>query len=114
MKTHSMVLVLAILFMQQIFAHAQNANDTFVVSFISIGAGTDYKSKARLDLYVKEFEQTEQVQLNVTVKHWGKEGETDYTYDLKNLSKKQCKAFTENIEAMFLKNNLVKIVHGKP
>src|SRR6478736_8194715 len=111
MKTRVLFLLLAIMFLQQGFA--QNSKDTLVVSFISIGAGTDYKAKQKLDLYVKDFEQTEHVQLNVEVKHWGKEGETDYTYDLKNLSKKQCKAFTENVEAMFLKNNLVKIVHGK-
>ena len=111
MKTLALFLLFVIMYVQQGFA--QNSKDTLVVSFISIGAGTDYKAKQKLDLYAKDFEQTEHVQLNVTVKHWGKEGETDYTYDLKNLSKKQCKAFTENVEAMFLKNNLMKIVHKK-
>ena len=92
--------------------HAQShAKDSLVVSFISIGAGTDYKAKERLDLFVKDFQSNQQVQLAVRTKHWGKEGETDYTYDLSKLSRKQCKTFVEEIEAMFSGNDLVRISH---
>ena len=90
-----------------------HSKDSLVVSFISIGAGTDYKAKEKLDFYVNDFESKHQVRLNVTIKHWGREGETDYIYDLSKLSRKQCKAFVEEIEALFADNNLVKISHGR-
>jgi len=85
--------------------------DSLVVSFISIGAGTDHKAKDKLDNYVKDFQSREKTTLTPTTRRWGKEGEVDYTYPLNGLSRKQCKAFVEGIEVMFRDNQLVKISH---
>ncbi|MBK5280362.1 MAG: hypothetical protein JJE09_16005 [Bacteroidia bacterium] len=93
---------------------SQQAKDKLVVSFISIGSGIDYKAHERLQLFIEEFQQENHVQLRVSIKNWGREGETDFTFDLGKLSKKQCKAFVERIEAMFAKNDRVKISHSDP
>lgn len=90
----------------------QNSKDKLVVSFISIGTGIDYKAKDKLNLLVEDFQREHLVQLGVSFKYWGREGETDYTYDLTKLSKKQCKAFIKKIEEMFAGNNRVKISHS--
>lgn len=110
------LLILVSLLFLQINTQAQSTNskDSLVVSFISIGAGTDYKAKEKLDLFIKDFQNEYHVQLDVTIKHWGREGETDYIYNLNKLSKKQCKTFVAEMEAMFSKNNLVKISRNHP
>ena len=93
--------------------NAQKKSDTkLVISFISIGTGIDYKATEQLSSYVQDFQEKYQVQLDPTIKNWGREGETDYTYDLKKLTKKQCKAFVEKIEEMYTENNRVKISHS--
>lgn len=91
-----------------------NQKDKLVVSFISIGTGIDYKAKDRLFSFVKEFQREHKIELDVSIKSWGREGEVDCTYDLDKLTKKQCKVFVEKIEAMFSGNNLVKISHSSP
>jgi hypothetical protein len=90
----------------------QNQKDKLIVSFISIGAGIDYKAKDRLFLFVEEFQHQHKVELDVAIKSWGREGEMDCTCDLNKLTKKQCKVFVEKIEEMFSGNNLVKISHS--
>ena len=92
----------------------RNQKDKLVVSFISIGTGIDYKAKDRLFSFVEEFQLQHKVELDVSIKSWGREGEVDCTYDIDKLTKKQCKVFVEKIEEMFNGNNLVKISHSSP
>lgn len=109
----SVSIVLFLLASVEMNAQSQShSKDSLIVSFISIGAGTDYKAHEKLDLFVQDFQSKQHLQLNVTIKHWGREGETDYIYDLSTLSKKQCKAFVEEIVKLFAMNNLVKISHS--
>ena len=92
----------------------QNQKDKLVVSFISIGTGIDYKAKDRLFSFVEEFQFQYKVELDISIKSWGREGEVDCTYDIGKLTKKQCRVFVEKIEAMFTGNNLVKISRSSP
>ena len=74
-----MTLVSILLFHQSnTQAQSTHSKDSLVVSFISIGAGTDYKAMKELDIYAKEFQNEHHVKLDVSIKHWGREGETDY------------------------------------
>ena len=110
-----MTLVSILLFHQtNTQAQSTHSKDSLIVSFISIGAGTDYKAKEKLEAYVKEFQNDNHVKLESVIKHWGREGETDYIYNLKKLSGRQCKVFVEQIESMFFGNNLVKILRNRP
>jgi hypothetical protein len=87
----------------------QKHQDKLVISFISIGTGIDYKAKDQLLLFAKEFEILHQVELTVSVKNWGREGEVDYVYDLAILTKKQCKNFITKTKELFNGNDRVKI-----
>jgi hypothetical protein len=87
----------------------QKHQDKIVISFISIGTGIDYKAKDQLLLFVKEFEIENQIELSVSVKNWGREGEVDYVYDLNILTKKQCMTFISRTKEMFSGNDRVKI-----
>lgn len=89
----------------------QKSENELVVSFISIGSGIDYKATEQLSIFTKDFQHKHHVQLDVALKNWGREGETDYTYTLKKLSKKQRTLFVDKIEALFANNNRVKIIH---
>jgi hypothetical protein len=87
----------------------QTHQDKLVISFISIGTGIDYKAKDQLLLIVKEFEIQYQIELAVSVKNWGREGEVDYVYDLTLLTKKQCKEFIQKTKKMLSGNDRIKI-----
>lgn len=89
----------------------QNSKDKLVVSFISIGTGIDYKATGQLSTFTKDFQHEHHIRLDVSIKNRGREGETNYTYTLTKLSKKQRRLFIEKIEELFAKNNLVKISH---
>ena len=81
----------------------------FSVNFISIGAGTDHKAKEKLHDFLKAFEQQQKVRLDFKIKNWGKEGESEYIFDLKTLSAKQRGEFKGTVQKMFKENNLVRI-----
>ncbi len=87
----------------------QKHQDKLVISFISTGTGIDYKAKDQLLLFVKEFEIQQQIELSVSVKNWGREGEVDYVFDLAILTKKQCQNFITKTKEMFKSNDRVKI-----
>lgn len=84
-----------------------------VVSFISVGTGIDYKAKEKLLLFMEDFQREHNVSLEASIKNWGREGETDYTFNLKKLSKKQRRAFVKKIEEMLAGNNRVKILRSR-
>jgi hypothetical protein len=108
----TLIILASFIFLQKnTQAQSTHSKDSLIVSFISVGTGTDYKAKEKLEAYVKEFENDHHVKLEVSIKHWGREGETDYIYSLQKLSRKDCKVFIEEIKMMFSKNNLVKISH---
>ena len=113
MFNHKYYISILIFISWQIHAQAiqQKSENELVVSFISIGSGIDYKATEQLSVFTKDFQHKHHVQLDVAIKHWGREGEMDYTYTLKKLSKKQRKLFIEKIEVLFANNNRVKITH---
>lgn len=80
-----------------------------ILSFISIGAGTDYKAKDMLDTYLTEFNKGYQKNIAYESKSWGREGEVDLLFDLKDLNIEQKEKFITDIHNMFISNNLVKI-----
>ena len=81
----------------------------YSVNFISIGAGTDHKAEEKFQEYLKTFEKNQKVKLDYKIKPWGKEGESEYVFDLKKLSTKQRSEFKQSVSTMFKDNKLVKI-----
>lgn len=90
-------------------AHAQQQGDTYSVNFISIGTGIDSKAVDQLMAFHKQFEQDVKHKVPFTIRHWGREGETDYRFDLKALSPKQRKAFRDKIKKLFSGNQRVDL-----
>lgn len=69
-----------------------------IISFISKGAGIDSDLKSKVDVALKNFNNTNKTDLKPEIISWGREGEVDYNFILKNLSTKQKKAFISSIE----------------
>lgn len=64
-----------------------------IVQFISKGAGIDQNLKTKFEDAVANFNKTNKTNIVAEVRHWGREGETDLNYNLKNLSTAQKKSF---------------------
>lgn len=79
------------------------------VSFISIGAGIDHKSKTAYDAWIKEFESQNKVTLAHETVGWGREGEVDYCFLLKELKPAQQTEFINTTKKTFEGNTLVHI-----
>lgn len=88
---------------------AQQQGDTYSVNFISLGAGIDSKAVDQLVAFHKRFEQDVKHKVPFTTRHWGREGEIDYRFDLKGLSPKQRKAFRDKIKKLFSGNQRVDL-----
>jgi hypothetical protein len=79
------------------------------VSFISIGEGIDYKAKEKYDAFIKEFARRNKVKepQHETV-NWGREGETDYCFTLRELPDAGMQAaFVKESKALVSGNELV-------
>ena len=55
-------------------------NESFIVSFYSIGAGINYTSKIKLDSIITQFNSSNTDPIFYTIENWGKEGELNYNF----------------------------------
>jgi hypothetical protein len=79
----------------------ENLKHRFKVAFISSGRGIDRKTKDKYDQFIKKFEQDNKVTLVYEILRLGKEGETNYCFNLKELDEKQQESFiSESIEIL--------------
>ena len=95
-------------------AESQNQNYRLIVSFISIGEGVDPKGREMLDNRVNSWngEKGERIQMETVP--WGREGEADFCFTLKELSPKEQEAFVKEIKSMYQDNKLVQISENQP
>jgi len=86
------------------------ANKTdFSISFISLGAGIDLKLKDKIDGIISSFEKSNNIKFNHERVNWGREGEFNYNFDLKNLSTSQKEEFIENLKKTIGTSNMAHI-----
>src|SRR3989344_7111984 len=64
-----------------------------IVQFISKGEGIAHALKTKFEDAVAKFNKDNHTNIEADVRHWGREGETDLNFDLKNLSTKQKNSF---------------------
>ncbi len=83
------------------------------VSFISLGAGVDLKIKAKVDDAISEFEKSNNIKIVYEREAWGREGEFNYNFDLKNLSTSQKEEFLKILKETIGTTNMVHIKHIK-
>ena len=79
----------------------ENLKHRFKVSFISIGSGIDSKMKEKYFQFINKYETDNGVKLVYETLRWGKEGETNYCFDLKTLDEKKQETFiSQSIEIL--------------
>lgn len=82
-------------------------NYRFIITFISVGAGTDYAAMQKLTEFISQYEQKNALKLNYKITHWGKEGEEDYCFNLSELNEKQQEAFINETKEVLKGSSLV-------
>lgn len=82
----------------------------FVVSFISKGAGAKSNKRQELISYVKKHAK----QPKYSLIGWGREGETDFCFELKELNAKEQKKFIKAIRNIMKGDDLVIIYENTP
>ncbi|CAN5475540.1 hypothetical protein BH11BAC2_BH11BAC2_26450 [soil metagenome] len=86
--------------------------DTFrlVVSFISIGAGTDPEAPELLSNYISAYTEKTGKRISFAMMPWGREGETDQCFTLKELTAGEQADFIKGIRSTMANHDLVQIV----
>ena len=85
--------------------------DTFrlVVSFISIGAGTDPDATSLLDQYLTKFTGASGVKPEFQRFAWGREGEIDNCFELKGMTSAKQMEFIEGLKTAVKAHDLIQI-----
>lgn len=80
-----------------------NEKFEFVIEFVSKGSGIDSKTKEKIDDFIKknEFHPSYDVCL------WGREGETDYLFTLKEMKHHERKKFMRELHELITDHELV-------
>jgi hypothetical protein len=81
----------------------------FTVSFISKGAGTDYQIKQKYDAFITDFETRNKVKLTINKAPWGREGETDYCFELNELNNEIVEKFITESKALLSTSDRINI-----
>jgi hypothetical protein len=81
-----------------------------VVSFISIGAGTDYKAKEEYDKLISDHPKKPKYDET----HWGREGEVDYCFTLSEMEPRDQDDFVKRTKDLLGTNKLVIITENQP
>jgi hypothetical protein len=92
--------------------HEEAENKTIcrlLISFISIGEGTDYKARPVLDEILKSWENKTGKTFTFNQFPWGREGEVDFCFQLSELKEKDQEAFVSDVQNSFKNNSLVQI-----
>jgi hypothetical protein len=79
----------------------------FTVSFYSPGNGIDHAIKAKYDTFVADFGKRKKVKLEHETVTWGREGEVDYCFFLRELSETDQAAFVKESLALLKASNRV-------
>lgn len=84
-----------------------------VITFSSRGEGINANSVETLHSFIDEFESQYVVSIEVNINNWGREGERDYCFNLKNLNNKNKKIFIADAKVLLEKKKLVTITENR-
>ena len=93
--------------------NAQVLGYDMVISFISKGEGIDHKLKDKVDSYILSFNKENKIDISPIKKGWGREGEVDYNFTLKNLSTSQKKKFISSIKGIIGNTDMAHLTFNK-
>jgi hypothetical protein len=80
-----------------------------IVSFISIGEGTDSEAKRMFDAYLHQWKASGQPRVNYIAVPWGKEGEVDFCFTLDQLNARQQQQFIDGMKEQLRFSSLIRI-----
>jgi hypothetical protein len=87
----------------------QEKSYDLVLQFISKGTGIDHQLKKTFDEGLAKFNATNKVDITPEISHWGREGETNLNFNLKNLSTSQKTAFLSFVRETIGDTDMVHI-----
>lgn len=87
----------------------QTKSYDLVLSFISKGAGIDRELKTKFEEGLAKYNSTNKVDITPEISHWGREGETNLNFNLKNLSTAQRKSFLSFVKETIGDTDMVHI-----
>jgi len=90
-------------------AQAGPADFRLVVSFISIGAGTDPDAKVLLDKFISEYVAKSGKSVKYIMIPWGREGEVDCCFNMNELTASEQKDFIESLKVEMKGKELIQI-----
>ena len=85
-----------------------------VLSFYSIGAGSDEKAIINFENFLSYFQNQYKVTIPYEKAPWGREGEVDYCMDLRNLDSEKQNLFLLQTREILIQSQLVHIVENAP
>lgn len=96
--------------------NAQTEKYRVIISFISKGAGTDAEKREAIMSYIEKHPKKPEN----SIVHWGREGETDFCLNLKELTKNEQTDFVNEIKKLangsdriFISENAEKMHQGR-
>jgi hypothetical protein len=89
--------------------------DTFrlVISFISIGEGTDPEGPAKVDKVLRTWERKNGQAAYYSVQPWGREGEADYNFTLRGMTIEQQAEFVKLLQSALKDEKLILVTENK-
>jgi len=95
-------------------AQTNDNNYRLIVSFISIGEGTDIKAHENFDAFMSSWQTENNKTLVVDKVPWGREGEVDYCFKLNELDKDSQAKFVSKVQDAVKDSKLVQISENQP
>jgi hypothetical protein len=93
---------------------SQSNTSRLIISFISIGEGTDFKAKDTMDVFLARYQDENKKTVKYESVPWGREGEVDFCFKLSELNSKEQKKFVEDIRAKLKFSELVQVSENQP
>lgn len=84
-----------------------------IVSFISIGEGTDRQGRATLDGVLADWKTKKGKEITFESVAWGREGENDFCFRINNLSEKEQVLFVADMKEAFKGRSLIQIFENQ-
>lgn len=95
----------------------QNTTYRLIISFISIGEGTDPDAKQILFAALSDWQRdkmTEGNKINFDIVSWGREGEVDYCFSLKELNENEQKLLINDLKERLKGHELIQFTENEP
>lgn len=84
-----------------------------IISFISIGEGTDGEARKLMDNLLGIWAEHNQVTLKYDTFHWGREGEVDFCFRLNELNTELQDAFVSEMKEVMKERKLIQITENQ-